>query len=64
MKTLLRNLILTMAAFVLVIGLALPSADAAKIRIALAGTPSDELAAFFVALDRARKNGLDSAPSR
>ncbi|MCH9053119.1 MAG: ABC transporter substrate-binding protein [Proteobacteria bacterium] len=34
-------------------------ADAAKIRIALAETPSDELAAFFVALDRARANGLD-----
>jgi len=32
---------------------------AAKIRIALAETPSDELAAFFVALDRAKANGLD-----
>ena len=30
-----------------------------KIRIALAETPSDELAAFFVALDRAKANGLD-----
>lgn len=29
------------------------------IKIALAETPSDELAAFFVALDRARANGLD-----
>ncbi|MEM8728487.1 MAG: ABC transporter substrate-binding protein [Pseudomonadota bacterium] len=29
------------------------------IRIALAETPSDELAAFFVALDRAKANGLD-----
>ena len=33
--------------------------EAAKIRIALAETPSDELAAFFVALDRAKANGLD-----
>ena len=32
---------------------------AAKIRIALAETPSDELAAFFVALDRAKANGLE-----
>ena len=32
---------------------------AAKIRIALAETPSDELAAFFVALDRAKAMGLD-----
>ena len=32
---------------------------AAKIRIALAETPSDELAAFFVALDRAKAKGLD-----
>ena len=30
-----------------------------KIRIALAETPSDELAAFFVALERAKENGLD-----
>ena len=34
-------------------------AQANKIRIALAETPSDELAACFVALDRAQKNGLD-----
>ena len=34
-------------------------ANAEKIRIALAETPSDEMAAFFVALDRARANGLD-----
>jgi len=34
-------------------------AQAEKIRIALAETPSDELAAFFVALDRAKANGLD-----
>ncbi len=35
------------------------TAHADKIRIALAETPSDELAAFFVALDRAKANGLD-----
>lgn len=35
------------------------SAHAGKIRIALAETPSDELAAFFVALDRAKAKGLD-----
>ena len=35
------------------------SLQAAKIRIALAETPSDELAAIFVALDRAKANGLD-----
>ena len=34
-------------------------AQAAKIRIALAETPSDELAAFFVALDRAKAKGLE-----
>ncbi|WP_455372927.1 ABC transporter substrate-binding protein [Limibacillus halophilus] len=40
-------------------GLTVSSAQAEKIRIALAETPSDELAAFFVALDRAKANGLD-----
>jgi len=30
-----------------------------KIRIAMAEPPSDELAAFFLALDRAKKNGLN-----
>lgn len=34
-------------------------AQAAKIKIALAEPPSDELAHIFVALDRAKKNGLD-----
>jgi NitT/TauT family transport system substrate-binding protein len=41
------------------IGLSAGPAQAEKIRIALAETPSDELAAFFVALDRAKANGLD-----
>ena len=40
-------------------GVAASSARADKIRIALAETPSDELAAFFVALDRAKAMGLD-----
>lgn len=35
------------------------AAQADTIRIALAEPPSDELAAFFVALDRAKANGLD-----
>ena len=35
------------------------SAYADTIRIALAEPPSDELAAFFVALERAKANGLD-----
>ncbi len=35
------------------------NAHAAKIRIALAETPSDEVAAFFLALDRAKAMGLD-----
>ena len=52
-----RALILS-GVMALAIGLS-GGADAAKIRIALAETPSDELAAFFVALDRARANGLD-----
>lgn len=35
------------------------AAQADTIRIALAEPPSDEMAAFFVALDRAKANGLD-----
>lgn len=35
------------------------AANAETVRIALAEPPSDELAAFFVALDRAKANGLD-----
>lgn len=35
------------------------AAQADTVRIALAEPPSDELAAFFVALDRAKANGLD-----
>lgn len=58
-----RNLIGKIAKFAaavpLIVGLTATSAYAEKIRIALAETPSDELAAFFVALDRAKANGLD-----
>ena len=43
----------------LALGLSATSVAAEKIRIALAETPSDELAAFFVALDRAKANDLD-----
>jgi NitT/TauT family transport system substrate-binding protein len=49
----------TVLAVPLVLSLAAGAAQAEKIRIALAETPSDELAAFFVALDRAKANGLD-----
>ncbi|MDF1608824.1 ABC transporter substrate-binding protein [Hoeflea sp. YIM 152468] len=41
------------------VGLMMSGAQAATLKIALAETPSDELAAFFVALDRAKANGLD-----
>ena len=48
-----------LAAIPLAIGLSVSVAKADTVRIALGETPSDELAAFFVALDRARANGLD-----
>ncbi len=41
------------------VGMTVAAAQAEPIRIALAETPSDEMAAFFVALDRAKANGLD-----
>ncbi|MEP1932642.1 MAG: ABC transporter substrate-binding protein [Roseibium sp.] len=60
MKSLLRRLGAAVAVIPLAVGLTAGTADAAgKIKIALAETPSDELAAFFVALDRAKANGLD-----
>ena len=55
MKTLLKSA----AAAVIAVGLSASAVAAEKIRIALAETPSDELAAFFVALERAKANGLD-----
>lgn len=59
MKRLFSKLAATMVAVPLLYGLTASVASAEKIRIALAETPSDELAAFFVALDRAKANGLD-----
>ena len=41
------------------IALSAPAVQADTIRIALGETPSDELAAFFIALDRAKADGLD-----
>lgn len=43
----------------LAVSLSFSAVKADTIKIALAETPSDELAAFFVALDRAKANGLD-----
>ncbi len=54
-----RSLLKTTAIAVMAFGLSVSAAAAEKIRIALAETPSDELAAFFVALERAKANGLD-----
>lgn len=59
MKILLRTITSFFAAILLIGCLTASGAQAAKIKIALAETPSDELAAFFVALDRAKANGLD-----
>jgi NitT/TauT family transport system substrate-binding protein len=59
MKKLLRNITALLAAVLLLGGVAASGAQADKIRIALAETPSDEVAAFFVALDRAKAMGLD-----
>ncbi len=60
MKNLLRKTSAFIAAAMVAGGLMMPAAaDADTIKIALAETPSDELAAFFVALDRAKANGLD-----
>ena len=59
MKHLLGKWLLAAMSLPLAIGLTVSAAQADTIRIALGETPSDELAAFFVALDRARANGLD-----
>jgi NitT/TauT family transport system substrate-binding protein len=59
MKTVFRKLTLIVASFLLTALFMAGNSYADKIRIALAETPSDELAAFFVALDRAKANGLD-----
>jgi len=58
-----KNLVKKITGFVFAVPLATSlmwsAAQAETIKIALAETPSDELAAFFVALDRAKANGLD-----
>ena len=59
MKHFLKKCAAIALALPLVIGLTTVKPNAETIRIALAETPSDELAAFFVALDRAKANGLD-----
>lgn len=59
MKHLLKKITGLAVAVPMAVGLMLSSAQAATLKIALAETPSDELAAFFVALDRAKANGLD-----
>ncbi|MGK7663028.1 MULTISPECIES: ABC transporter substrate-binding protein [unclassified Marinovum] len=60
MRHLLRKTTAWIAGAVMAGGLMLPAlAEADTIKIALAETPSDELAAFFVALERAKANGLD-----
>jgi NitT/TauT family transport system substrate-binding protein len=59
MKTLLGKLAAAAAAMPLALGLTLGAAKADTVRIALAETPSAEMAAFFVALERAKGMGLD-----
>lgn len=48
-----------LAGVALAASMTVAAAQAETIRIALAEPPSDEMAAFFVALDRAKANGLD-----
>ena len=59
MKSLLKKFMSFAGATTLAAGLMASSAQAETLKIALAETPSDELAAFFVALERAKANGLD-----
>jgi len=59
MQMLMKRLATLMVALPMLLLCTMSTASADKIRIALAETPSDELAAFFVALDRAKANGLD-----
>ncbi|MCB1372126.1 MAG: ABC transporter substrate-binding protein [Rhodobacteraceae bacterium] len=54
-----KHQIMKIAGAALALGMAASAAAADTIRIALAETPSPEMAAFFVALDRAKANGLD-----
>ena len=59
MNALLKHLTGALLAAPIALSLTIGAAEAEKIRIALAETPSDELAAFFVALERAKAEGLD-----
>jgi NitT/TauT family transport system substrate-binding protein len=59
MKHFIKTIAQTALAAPLVLALSFSTAQADTLKIALAETPSDELAAFFVALDRAKANGLD-----
>ncbi|PWW00342.1 NitT/TauT family transport system substrate-binding protein [Hoeflea marina] len=59
MKNLIKRIVGLAAVLPLAASLLMSTAQAETLKIALAETPSDELAAFFVALDRAKANGLD-----
>lgn len=59
MRKLLKKIATFAVAVPFAAGLMLSTSYAEKLKIALAETPSDELAAFFVALDRAKAAGLD-----
>ena len=59
MNKLLKKIGVLVTSLFLILSITTTSSFAKKIRIALAETPSDELAAFFVALDRAKANGLE-----
>lgn len=59
MRQILKKIVGFALAAPFAVGLMLSGTQAATLKIALAETPSDELAAFFVALDRAKANGLD-----
>lgn len=54
-----NTLVKKLAGLAIVTSMMVSAANADTVRIALAEPPSDELAAFFVALDRAKANGLD-----
>lgn len=59
MRRMIKKILGLAVAVPVVAGLLFSTANAETLKIALAETPSDELAAFFVALDRAKANGLD-----
>jgi NitT/TauT family transport system substrate-binding protein len=59
MNKLLKKIGVLVTSLFLILSITTTGSFAKKIRIALAETPSDELAAFFVALDRAKANGLE-----